>query len=440
MSLLTQASLITTPNAYKGGTSSGKLYSIVPTSNNGDMTVVRNTIATRTNSGGLIESVTINVPRLNYDTTGACPNILLEPERINSVSNSVMTGASSAPSTNPTGWQFNMQPGFLQTVVGVGVENGLNYVDIRFNGTGTLPASTQIGVRTTQSLQIAAAQNQVWATSVYVKIVAQPLPPNVYRLNLIERNSSALYLTAVISIPFSNTVLQRISGAATLGQLGTAFVQQDIAFDITSGVAYDFTVRIAGPQVEKGPPPTVSPALPAVAYTTSFIPTVSSIVTRNADSIFKTTGVSSLIGQTEGVLFFESAVLANDFTNRAIGISDGTSANRFFVNYSPNSNQIQVGGIVGGILFSSTINHNLTNSTTFAKIAVRYRVNDISLWVNGLKVGTDLTSQALPINLSRVGFDSGAGFSNFYGKIKQFQLYKTYLTNAEMQSLTTITP
>ena len=57
MSLLNDASLILTPNAVK----EGKLYSIIPSNGNGDMTVVRATTATRTNELGLIEPTPYNL-------------------------------------------------------------------------------------------------------------------------------------------------------------------------------------------------------------------------------------------------------------------------------------------------------------------------------------------------------------------------------------------
>lgn len=57
MSLLTDASLLVTPNAYK----EGKLYSIIPSNGNGDFTVTRATTATRVNSAGLVELVPYNL-------------------------------------------------------------------------------------------------------------------------------------------------------------------------------------------------------------------------------------------------------------------------------------------------------------------------------------------------------------------------------------------
>jgi hypothetical protein len=56
MSLLTDASLLLTPNAYK----STKLYSIIPSNGNGDFTFSRATTATRVNAAGLNELLYYN--------------------------------------------------------------------------------------------------------------------------------------------------------------------------------------------------------------------------------------------------------------------------------------------------------------------------------------------------------------------------------------------
>ena len=82
MSLLDDASLILTPNGYKGGSPNGKLYSVKPTNGDGDMVVTRNTTSTRVDSSGLIQNVAFNAPRLDY-TGGGCPKILVEPARTN---------------------------------------------------------------------------------------------------------------------------------------------------------------------------------------------------------------------------------------------------------------------------------------------------------------------------------------------------------------------
>jgi hypothetical protein len=57
MSLLNDASLVVTPNAYK----EGKLYSIIPSNGNGDFSVTRATTATRVNAAGSVEAVPYNL-------------------------------------------------------------------------------------------------------------------------------------------------------------------------------------------------------------------------------------------------------------------------------------------------------------------------------------------------------------------------------------------
>lgn len=80
MGLLEQASLVITPTAVK----TGKLYSVIPNDGTGDLTVERNTSATRINENGNIVDVSANVARIDYSNIN-CPAILVEPLRTNLV-------------------------------------------------------------------------------------------------------------------------------------------------------------------------------------------------------------------------------------------------------------------------------------------------------------------------------------------------------------------
>jgi len=59
-------------------------------------------------------------------------------------------------------------------------------------------------------------------------------------------------------------------------------------------------------------------------YHTSRIVTAGSTVTRLADAS-STTGLSSVIGQSEGVFYVEMAALTTEISNRSISLSDGTT-------------------------------------------------------------------------------------------------------------------
>jgi hypothetical protein len=100
MSVLTDAKLILTPNAYKAS----KLYSLKPFDGSGDFDVVRATTAWRRNESGIWESVANNVPRLHYPVGGGCPSCLVEPQRTNETINSVLNGSVTSPLAAPTSW------------------------------------------------------------------------------------------------------------------------------------------------------------------------------------------------------------------------------------------------------------------------------------------------------------------------------------------------
>ena len=146
MSLLYDASLIITPNAYK----ESKLYALKPQSGNGDLTWTRNSGATRVNSAGLIENVLANVPRLDY-SLGGCPNILVEPHRTNRLLNSETlvtqslstTGLACAVSFYGTG-TITFSGTFTGTLVGTGANNRVSTVFTPTTGTLTLTVSGSV--------------------------------------------------------------------------------------------------------------------------------------------------------------------------------------------------------------------------------------------------------------------------------------------------------
>jgi hypothetical protein len=414
MSLLTQASLILTPTAYKAT----DLYSIVPSNGNGDMTVVRNTTATRVNSSQLIESVAINVPRLNYDANGSA-SILLEPQRTNSTANSTMVGASASSGAFPTLWTVN-SGGLTQSVVGVGTENGLSYIDVRFFGTAP---TTSSGIRTSGTTVVAASASQVWSSSAYLKIVAEPLPATNYRLNNIERNSAGGFLTSY-STMFTNTTLQRIVRTFTVLDALTAFMQVEILATLVAGQSYDFTIRIAAPQLELG------------AYPTSFIPTTTTALSRNADVLSRdNVFTNGLITSAGGTWFVE---IDNNFSL----IRDGASSN-FGLQTSSVSNAnglvFKNGGVGGGALrlqiskrLASIESALYTTLTDKIKAAIKWNGATADVFVNGIKV---VSANAFTETIME--------FLNLQAQdvpkyIKSTMLFPTPLTDAEMTALTTL--
>jgi hypothetical protein len=178
------------------------------------------------------------------------------------------------------------------------------------------------------------------------------------------------------------------------------------------------------------------------SYPTSYIPTTSASATRVADACFKT-GISSLIGQTEGTLFadviYNGSANTGEF-NRIINITDGSSSNFISVSknnttdelyvYCQTSAGVQVNS--GAIAGTSLIGRH--------KIALAYKSNDFTLFVDGVQKFTDTSASVPTCNRLNIG-----SLENFFtsteqlgGSVGETILFPTRLTNAELASLTTL--
>ena len=326
MSLLTKASLLLTPNAYKAN----KLYCIVPSDGSGDLAYTRTSTATRVNSVGVVEAVSNGVPTLDYSEGLTSPCWLFEPSRTNSLLNSATLSTQSVTTT------------------------AVPY-SLSFYGTGTIVLSGS-------------------ATGTFV-------------------GSGVSSRSKFTFTPTAGTLTLTVSGTCTNAQL------------------------------EAG------------SYATSYITTTTTTRNRSGYTASETTASSS-IGQTEGVMFAESAALFNDLTTRHISISNGTTSNRLSLFYSNASNRISASIISGGTAIA-TLNYDIADTTQFCKMAVRYsNTLGVSLWVNGANRASSVAT-TLPISMTRFGFDN-ASATVFLGKVKNAGLYNTYLSDAEMVTLTTL--
>ena len=125
--------------------------------------------------------------------------------------------------------------------------------------------------------------------------------------------------------------------------------------------------------------------------------------------------------------------MANDGTNRAISINDGTSTTRVAIILGNSNNQIRGQVRIPGTSFDfSTFAYNFLN---FNKIAISYKLNEFKMYVNGTLVFTD-TSGNTPIGLSQLDFNQ-AGSNKFFGNTKDLQVYTKALSDAELIKLTT---
>jgi hypothetical protein len=165
--------------------------------------------------------------------------------------------------------------------------------------------------------------------------------------------------------------------------------------------------------------------LEASSYVTTLIPTTSASATRVADACFKT-GISSLIGQTEGVLFADFEFVTGAMDNPII-IRDSAFSTYVYINQQTSGN---IWGQVAGVG-----NFNFVTSATNGryKCAIAYKSGNSAFFVNGAQVGSTNTTTFTPATMTIFEFLTPALI-----QVNQAVLFKTRLTNAELASLTTI--
>ena len=349
-----------------------------------------------------------NLPRLNYpinsDGSVGCPSLLLEPQRTNNalyseqLDNAAWTKQNITVTANavtsPSGYQDADK---VVETVSTGPHRALVSSAATLNGTYSFFAKS--GER----------------TKVAILSTTIDLGFDLSNGTLIDLGSG----TSAGKIEnygngWYRCSLPQASGIVSLS-LGLLDNANNISYtgNGTSG-AYFW-----GAQLEVG------------AYATSYIPTLGAAVTRGADACSKT-GISSLIGQTEGTLFAEFEI---GVENAHIFLYTNTSNNIYI--------QTRIGDmwrayVTNGGVYEVVITAGTPPSSGFVKMAFAYKENDFVLYANGSLIGSD-NSGSVPASSS---LDLGLGpygVGQFGPKqTKQTLLFKTRLTNQELQDLTTL--
>jgi hypothetical protein len=411
MSLYDKASLVQIPSGTKDGT----LYSVLPANGDGDFTHTRATSATRVNKDGLIESVASGVPRLDYPlidgVVQSCPALLLEPSRTNLSTNSetfdswtsggtyVTANQSVSPDGNTTADQLAKTSSFQQIQNTATVVSGSDYSFSVFVKENTLDRIT---------LRLASGSNDVRKCL------------DLSDLSVVNAggNQTGFIETRVEEYPngwYKYTVV------ATTG--GTSLFMNIYAG--RADVAESGNIYIWGAQLELGD------------YPTSYIPTTTASVTRNGDEC-NSAGTSADFNDTESGFFVEIEGFEDGNISRYIVITDGAGSpytNTIGVLYR-NDGQLRV--LHNGLDFADSICIVDVDQTVNHKIAVRYKENDMAVYIDGVSqtIRTSFVYQTVS-GLDQLKFSQPNNTSNaFYGKVKQVMVFNEALTDAELETLT----
>jgi hypothetical protein len=214
-----------------------------------------------------------------------------------------------------------------------------------------------------------------------------------------------------------------VSGTiATSNQLGAITVFTASANNTVSYTGNGYSgIYIWGAQLE------------ALAFPTSYIPTVASQVTRAADSASMTgTNFSSWYAQGEGTLYVESlAQNTAASNNKNVRFSDGTISNEIWLgSSSPGTgarSQITLGGVT---YFDSSLPNQIT-AGQFGKYAISFETNNAVFCANGT-LGTVDTAVPIPSSINQLTIIS----PQRAGYYKKIAYYPVAVTSAQLQALT----
>jgi hypothetical protein len=344
----------------------------------------------------------LNIPRLDY-SLGSCPNILLEPQRTNVLLNTIFSGSGATP----TSWT---QP----------VATGTSVLTTSTLGTGAQACSQSATLQRpflSQSFTLVA--NTTYSYSIYVESISGGLPnENILLASGLPVGATATYFSNGVSVsPTATAVVGRLSINIVVSVLGGAV---GFRCGIGSSGAVSGTLLFSRPQLEAG------------AYATSYIPTTSASVTRNADVISRgnifTNGLITAAGGTwfldfrNNLPILRSSILGALF----LDTSSSTPTNGFLFIGGLNSQRLIIYKTLSGVVSQLFI-----TTTNSIKVAIKWNGTTADVFVNGVKVvtATAFTPTAME-NILANGIDTPK-------YINSMALFPTPLTDTQCIALTT---
>jgi hypothetical protein len=380
--------------------------------------------ATYVNSSGYVTAATNNQPRFDYDpVTLACKGLLIEESRTNLYTySSDFRDTATAGSTRP--WVY------LNSSV---VEDDTTAPDNTDTGDLLLPTAGLGSHRLNRSVTMTG--NVTYTQTLYAK-------PAGYSRIALYWVGLGYYTTFDVS---TGQVLHTLGGiSSTISSAGNGWYKitntytqaaspgSGIRIYVVSPSAVtiaDFDangtdgVYIWGAQMEAG------------AFATSYIPTTTTALTRNADVATMTgTNFSDWYNQTQGSFYASSDSLYISASpvvyGRPLTVRDGTASNVLELLYTPTVTALQ-GYVAGSFQGGPGVGGTILANTIYEQVGA-YATNNVNSGVNGVAGTTDTTFAIPTVNEMRIGAGRGNTPPYHNGHIQKIMYWPQRLTNAEI--------
>lgn len=360
------------------------------------------TARTYINSSGLVATATTNEPRFDHDPTTRAPRgLLIEGASTNLA---LRSGDLNTTVTDGTQWIVS---GYTRGDVSTTLPDGTTGNACRISGTGSASFRTPsiaVTASTAYTFSFWARNNggsqaryRVWNATAGSSIVDYTLSGSNYVSQIGGANNTSTTWVRV-SVTFTTPV-----GCTSV------FVYP------TSSDSGTVDLLLWGAQVEAG-------------SGSSYIPTVASQVTRNADSCVMTgTNFSSWFNSSEGT-----------FTARFQTIYSGQTILSSYILALDNSNSKRIVYMNTGLETAAsydgvTIVSGVGDATGVdARVASAYSTTDRAFVLNGGTVSTGTVAAGYS-----TGTSLAIGSISTFATFRQIKFYPTRLTNAQLQAITT---
>lgn len=354
--------------------------------------------ATAVNSSGLISVVNANLPRFDYTlgVAGACKGLLIEETRSNLAINSVFANTGGAA---PTSWTQQIATG-----TSVPAASTFSTVGVAYSQTATaqrpfIAQSITLAASTTYAVTFVI--ESVTGATVYDVLGVQGLVPSAYILNGINVPLSTPAATGTLTIIVTTTT----AGAYVL-RCGLG-----VAGNVTG------TIRFSCPQLEAG------------AFATSYIPTTTTSLTRNAD-VVTMTGANFSSWYSSGAGSFQINATPRVTTGtRPLLQADDTSSNNLIAlrqNVADPELYVVSGGVTQAQIDAGTVTAN-----TAYKLCGAWATDNCVVAKDGAAPLTDLSATIpTPVQL-RIGSD-GTNYGNIW--VAKINYWSQRMSNNETQA------
>lgn len=378
--------------------------------------------ATVTNSSGYVTTINADLPRFDYNPiTLVCKGLLIEEARTNllTYSEDFTSGWTAIEQTITTD----------NTISPDGTQNAdkIAYTAVSSSHVLFKDATLVSGTTYTQSIYVKANGQNFFQIYSSTGFAANQIVTFNLSTGLVQSSSSFTGTITSVGNGWYRVTATGVANASGAGRM----VLRGTPSALGVGVAYTGNgtdgVFLWGAQLEAG------------AFATSYIPTTTTALTRNADVASMTgTNFSDWYNQTQGSMIVQAS------TNAAVPaakypflltLGTGSTNDRHQVLYDGDTQLVAYQERASGTQYVSITQGAITAGVQF-KAGINYKTDNFNLSFNAGSPAND-NAGVVPTNLNR--FQIGMNYANaqqWNGHFQKFWYYPQQITNAELQSFT----